>query len=482
MARIFSEATKVLAWLGNGDPVLIQRALDYICWYLNRGDIPALAKYHRLLRRMGESDLRLASYHWNKEDASRHSTESIAFKDPPDDKTLEALDHIYNRSYYRRGWIVQEVALPRVVEVLYGEACIDNLFIHEFASLQNGYDPPYFKGTTEMTIAIIKTISLLRNTLHNSYNKWSFVDLLMMTVHHEFSDPRDKIYGILGLQDVCYDFDLERLHFKPDYTISVMECYKSIIQTMVVDRGDMGFLTLVTHVDLPVDHWPSWVPRLDERRTEQLLNTVYYLLPTPGCLEATATRQTLGGHDCMQIRGILVSKVEAVRKLLLHDSEYMQILVKSLQDRFGERSVAWTMTRGRTVSGVNMQLFPEDEAQHMDAYRAFIHLGAAEAELQGESLSMILNVDPFYRAICHRLEDFVLFETEDVQLGIGQESIQPGDQVVWFFGGRMPFILRPAGDKWRLVGVCFMYDLMEGEPVSQMEYDARYMAEDFTIF
>ncbi|KAF1923175.1 uncharacterized protein M421DRAFT_332255 [Didymella exigua CBS 183.55] len=67
-------------------------------------------------------------------------------------------------------------------------------------------------------------------------------------------------------------------------------------------------------------------------------------------------------------------------------------------------------------------------------------------------------------------------------LGISGSLPQPGDEVVVLFGGKMPSILRPVGSFWRLVGVCFVHDIMRGEVVEQMQYDARYIAQDFDLF
>lgn len=47
--------------------------------------------------------------------------------------------------------------------------------------------------------------------------------------------------------------------------------------------------------------------------------------------------------------------------------------------------------------------------------------------------------------------------------------IECGDVCCVLFGGRMPFILRPAGHFFRLVGVCYIHGAMDGEIVERME-------------
>jgi hypothetical protein len=117
----------------------------------------------------------------------------------------------------------------------------------------------------------------------------------------------------------------------------------------------------------------------------------------------------------------------------------------------------------------------------MDAYRGFVLLDTEKNKRPHKSIERDLEASPYYKSVSTTLKQYALFETEDIQLGVARLSIQPGDQVVLFLGGRMPFVLRPVGDKWRLIGVCYVYDIMDGGPLKQMKHDPRYMAEDFDI-
>lgn len=59
-------------------------------------------------------------------------------------------------------------------------------------------------------------------------------------------------------------------------------------------------------------------------------------------------------------------------------------------------------------------------------------------------------------------------------LGSGPEGMLPGDTVCIILGARTPFLLRPdaecmgdhGGERWKLVGPCFVYGLMYGEGLS----------------
>jgi hypothetical protein len=261
MARIFSEASRVLVWLGHGDPLKLQRAMSCICWYLNRQE-----KYS------------IAGYFWGRQKMPVDDSGAITFKVPADDATIEALRYLFRRPYFSRGWIVQEIVLPKSVEVYCEEACINYRFLESFvresslSEAERASASRFLLG--DYRIAWIRE---LRRSLHDTSTSITFTEMLMLTRHQNFSDPRDCVYGLLGLQRLCREMHFQRPLFKPDYNVSRTKCYKSFVETLLIDRGDIGILTLARHSYLDVHDLPSWVPRLwDNTRTEGSLNRHYH--------------------------------------------------------------------------------------------------------------------------------------------------------------------------------------------------------------
>ncbi|GKT56264.1 HET domain-containing protein [Colletotrichum tofieldiae] len=66
-----------------------------------------------------------------------------------------------------------------------------------------------------------------------------------------------------------------------------------------------------------------------------------------------------------------------------------------------------------------------------------------------------------------------VFVTRDGRVGIGPKIMQPGDEVVVLFGGRMPFIARPRGVRRLLVGSCYLVDdeLMWGKVTEKVRFN-----------
>lgn len=66
-------------------------------------------------------------------------------------------------------------------------------------------------------------------------------------------------------------------------------------------------------------------------------------------------------------------------------------------------------------------------------------------------------------------KDVAFFITDNNCMGIGCKYAQPGDQICVLFGVRMPVILRPVGDHYRFLGLCYVHELMKGEAMEGLK-------------
>jgi hypothetical protein len=66
-------------------------------------------------------------------------------------------------------------------------------------------------------------------------------------------NPRDKVYGILGLARDCKDVEVR-------YDISVVQTYAQVFRNHIKDRANLKFLSLTGRPGLQ-SGWPSWFPQ-----------------------------------------------------------------------------------------------------------------------------------------------------------------------------------------------------------------------------
>ena len=466
MARIYSEASRVLIWLGHGDPITIQAAFKYICQYVNHCSRDYLIE--------GEH----ATYRWNGEEVDVETDDLESFNPEPGGFVPVALEHFFTRPYFRRGWVVQEIVLPGKADMFWGLAQID---FHWFCRADHGLRvlwSPKFSGDARDGLWAIAFIQRLRGSAHEFPTQYPFSKLLMYTREQKFSDPRDRIYGLLGLAKICCELASKPLLLRPDYSISMLECYKRATETLLTECKDTSILSLVKYDETSAGEWPSWVPRVHKSVHHE---PYYRSWSAGGHLETTLSKQIYGGYEHVRIKGIRVAGLKSLVYKTLRDAEDVQKLLLMLDRRYGEHCVAWTASAGE-VWNAPLCVDAAVQSRHLDDYRIFVNHDFTNLPLLSNSSDSSRRAKNFHKLCSAVLTKDTIFETDEDLLGTSSSLVQPGDQVVIFFGGNMPFILRPVGNRWRLVGTCFVYGIMQGEVIEQWEHSTKYTAEDFDIF
>jgi hypothetical protein len=261
MREIYSAASKVLIWLGKGN-----EATDH-----------AFEALHLLATLYTDTD-------WVLDNLNMLLPEAMqASNFPPEQreermKSIKAgLNDIFTRPWWDRTWTVQELALARDCPLLMcgsSSICFEcfratNIELAKYLAKLNIADEKsdhWVLSGVQSALSSQKSASLdsirdytqtakqLEGEEINSY----LARLLSYTQHSLCTDPRDKVYGLLGIAE---PEALETIGI--DYEISVLEVYtKTTMYLMIRD----GFQILSMQGLWPSrEGWPSWV--VDFRRS-----------------------------------------------------------------------------------------------------------------------------------------------------------------------------------------------------------------------
>jgi hypothetical protein len=105
------------------------------------------------------------------------------------------------------------------------------------------------------------------------------------------------------------------------------------------------------------------------------------------------------------------------------------------------------------------------------------HSDPAAAEIAFQHIvfysSMNLKANNFMRKFLNVCSSLRFFITADGHIGMGPFAMQEKDVVVVLFGGPVPYILRPKGGHYELVGECYVHGIMEGKAI----YDLKEKGE-----
>ncbi|KAK4122815.1 hypothetical protein N657DRAFT_681786 [Parathielavia appendiculata] len=290
MGDILRNAHDVLVWLGEdedanqvSDPVAraSSKAFAGVCSVVSTWAATAAAAKHAL--RVGRPQYRIQSCGT----LSGSDGEGLLAADSP---VWAKVLQLYNKRWFSRLWVVQEIALARRATAIWGACempwewiglaaaiirtnwnCIVPGWVAQGA--HSGYLPTYLpdESVRLVPVGMMNAYFMYRiSRLQNYFNtlRFSFGELLTLTRQFKCEDKRDKIFGLLGLPTT----DHVNSYITPDYGQSLAGVYRRVAAAIISSTKCLAFLSHVHHTDLhevrrfstvvpPDSTLPSWIPQ-----------------------------------------------------------------------------------------------------------------------------------------------------------------------------------------------------------------------------
>jgi hypothetical protein len=261
MKDIYNKADRVVAWLGAGDSSSknLINTLSCIAGYRDKEDDLMFRLMRIWMREVDVSPSAIFNFR-HKKKAFRGIqslvTPEISKKDSKICKKqtnfLQQILSMVQREYWRRVWILQEVAANGAVEFYCGQQSLDSeVFFKLLKEMENIFPASQHLGFWNNKHQHVLDLHVLRQRERDE-NPMRFLEALQHTSYAEATDPRDKIYALYGL---CSD----AANFVPaiDYKSSLEDIIRLMADTRIrVTRSlDIICLKYDTAPELP-----SWVP------------------------------------------------------------------------------------------------------------------------------------------------------------------------------------------------------------------------------
>lgn len=406
--------------------------------------------------------------------------------------THAALQKLFQRPWFFRTWVIQEKVLSKEAMVCCGpeSASWEDIFAGVGRSRELTDRP--LRGPDYGDRA---------HRIHNLLPSTSPREVLQYSRDCQATDPKDRVYGILGI--------LKPGLIQVKYELDVQEIYRNFTQTIIEDTGSIEILNLCgTKHTLP--GLPSWVPDFSIRRSSCHL---------PGLGEGggsysidwrashlTKVLPGLGFHNCgkdLVVRGKAVDTVRAVGNEMPVSKEYAvgtekfarilsewETLATENASNKGSNT-CWNSADSQssvtsafltTLVALNTVFSNEHLRAEMPLggvlwykqhgtgelikrerqYFEDVELCAILGEGDEDDSSCGTYFDHSYQWYGRKLELAVygrkLFVTEGGSLGLGDPEVQPGDEVVFLPGSPYPFVIRNFdGHAFTLLGDCYIY-------------------------
>ncbi len=254
MKRIYEQATEVVVWLGTS---------------------------------YDDSDLaiKLVKELYDYRESVRRVTQRFSI--PGIRSALQALRRLFDREYWWRIWIVQEVTVAQRIVFYCGDLFIDAESLCSVQQLFFRLSRSY-GSTRDLLGRALRGDQICRNRLLfdgvEGINRWKQIllstkpRLYTCVIHHSFrdsSDPRDMIYALAALANETGQYQVE-----VDYSLTTREVFTNFAQLEIKTSSKLDIIARVLP-DCKTYDLPSWVPDWSASKESD----VHYFLYMPSSPE-----------------------------------------------------------------------------------------------------------------------------------------------------------------------------------------------------
>jgi hypothetical protein len=457
MGHIFSQADNVIIWLGP------ERDLSR----------EAIA----ILRQIGNS----VEVNWNPDFmipaiSCPESDKHFADRDtvlPYRNGALVPVLQLFERDYFKRVWIRQEVALATRATIHCGHDQLDsNTFKKSVACLV--FKGVYYSALLDRQFPewdYLRTLVYFIFTLRPGSCSYTVLDRYLGNA--ECRDDRDRIYAMLSLMR---ESDAS-IGIKPDYSLTTQELYSKAAMGAIELHQSLELLENCRLADRTLDI-PSWVPDWSVSWQDPNMKTGWsacaWISPSISVLDAKRIRVT--GVSVSRIAAIVRADVGEIKDEVERCDAVVDVIRKvescsrdletePLAQRIWVDVFCLTATNCRHAEAYepHQTTFPTFQ-QYIDVVEAicFFPERLRDSNIRFKEVLVQLQV---------AWQNLDFFLTTDGYIGLANPGIKEGDQISVLLGNKFPVVLRPQvhntiphePESWQVVGVAIVGTLMMGE-------------------
>lgn len=411
----------------------------------------------------------------------------LSGQDPSHGTTEEwkAFAQFMSQPYFSRCWVLQEVILGRDVEIWFGNASFSYEILLELLDLvynietwcqyhrklcQEIFRSPEFYHHTRI-------VGLARLALADG-DELPFLEILSTSRELAATDPRDKIYALLGLARG----ELDKV-VVPEYSPSNSAegvCIQFARHCINTQRSAVE--TLYHAGTSARGNMPSWVPNWTTRSVGCSLANVY------NCSGSTKPAIRLGNEpSSISVCGAVVSRLSTLaRYSILHKPEDIYRSAWSLGESIRSHG---SYLSGERIEDVVRRTLTCDYLSDSTGFKRMGELFRRESEALANSCNVSelassrkinwrevwkyarrkvkkIQIEKFKREILSSSSYSRLGITDDYLMGVFPERTQVGDVIVIVLGATKLFVFRPVGNAHILIGECYVHGIMDGELIN----------------
>ena len=470
MKLIYENASDVIAWLGssadNSDlmMVLLQELAGY--------DAVPGKKHAPIISGLAKRISNLSGVAWSEQDVIS--------------RLPEAFDKFCNRTYWKRLWVIQEFAVCSELIIKCGRLDLQSRgFITAWRKVETLSSKYRFNvdqlGQTLLSAARSFVSGIA--TGRNMYREQRRTLLSVMSTnlmleedynHPQCSDPRDRVFSLLGLASNKDDYG----NF-PDYAKPTEDIYEELARAFLRE----GMISILSCNQFPRNFpaLPSWVPDWSMQIRVPVGWNANFKRPPKATNHAQRARVLFLDKRTIVLVGSFVDTVKETGAEwnpdwleLLKPNEalpYLNDIEKfcDLSSRIPQDKEKLASARiALADSGGEPGYLWDNILKHYNAaFTCFAQGEALPRYLDGNSdrqLTRELIRASNYAVELKRLHSRRVIITDSGYVGLAPSHVMKGDRICIFLGADAPYAIRSGTNgSFTLVGDCYIYGIMQGE-------------------
>ncbi|KAI0547030.1 HET-domain-containing protein [Xylaria curta] len=488
MQQIYSGASRVVVWLGP----------------LNNRDQEII----NLIKRLG-SNLRL---HW------------IAIPKMGQEFFLR-LYMFLRHEWWSRIWTVQEAVLAKQMTYYRGKVRLSN---HDLTNMAASYKEHVY--TTRCCNALtvpdkfgfdvagyIKAVTddiLHMRQFRLGIRQANFDKVALLFRSREATDPRDHVYGLLGISCGIKESSI-------NYNFSKAKVYELTTRDSLSHDNHLNILSHTFHqsTDTPGKKWsvcwpkdtPTWVPDWTIKHQKDDIDSMRYRLSFLEYYNACGPWTYKSTDDDpagkLYLAGVRCDTIEAISSEVLGSPDLTNFdIIRDWRNMVGmEKAPGKAYVGGDTVSEAFWRTLCLDIRQSESVIRRAgadergAHLGywyimlyhdkSSKIRIPKKESNFMKGVLDFYDHVAIAMTQRRFFISHKGYIGLAPLGVEVGDHICVFAGGRVPFIVRAVQQNndptmsrlvCRLLGDSYVHGLMDGEATKLMD-DGVFQVQDFEL-
>ncbi|TAQ83406.1 hypothetical protein B7494_g8273 [Chlorociboria aeruginascens] len=432
-------------------------------------------------------------------------------------RQLAALYHFFLNPYFRRIWVIQELAVSTSPTVLCGKkqvawSQLDQAAYHLIDILHRSRTmparmmaaDPSLKSISDREISFVRRLFYFRHlrsrnaddmmgqTTFNNFKDTSpgILDVMILSRSFESTSPHDKIFALLNLAQDIRDID-----FKPDYSRSLSQTYQEFTVAVANETGCLDIICAAEpslQAGLTIPTWTAdWstlstvssiirhehIPDVFMTAVEDISGPIYQ-----ACGPTTLTPRFSFNGLVLEVVGIILDTVRLVdqqdEKLSQEECimKWLSLAVCECPTQDESHSLEidipfmekfWSMLAGDVAGAWSVKVVPPSErAPGVEAHGKVFQWFCARKDLCKTRMPQCPSES--------LMRGRALIITENGSMGLAPYYVEVGQRLAILNKCSVPVLLQETEDgKYRFQGSAFVQGWMEGEVLEEWGLDCE---------